>query len=243
MREGIRFAINIILLGIISVSATSIGIKGWQYYKADRTYSKVEEFKPAAENTAVATSVDTDTQDNYKKLKEINSDYKLWISIPEFGIDYPVVQGDDNEFYLHHDFYKNKSSSGTIFVDYRNDVESDKNLMLYGHNMKNGSMFNKITKYKDADEFKKGKIKIIENNMEYTYEVFSVFVENENSHALKNEFNSTAEYDEYIDKIKEKSKFKKEVKNTDYENIITLYTCSYEYDGSRTIVVATLVNE
>lgn len=243
MKEGIRFTINIILLAIISFSVTEIAIKGWQYYKADRTYSKVEEFKPAAENSEEGNVINDENEDNYKKLKEINSDYKLWISIPEFEIEYPVVQGDDNEFYLHNDFYKNKSSSGSIFLDYRVDVESDKNLIIYGHNMKNGSMFNKITKYKEADEFKKGKIKIIENNMEYTYEVFSVFVEDENSHALKNEFNSVAEYDEYIDELKEKSMFKKEVKNTDYENIITLYTCSYEYDGARTIVVATLVNE
>lgn len=243
MKEGIRFTINIILLAIISFSVTEIAIKGWQYYKADRTYSKVEEFKPAAENSEEGNVINEENEDNYKKLKDINSDYKLWISIPEFEIEYPVVQGDDNEFYLHNDFYKNKSSSGSIFLDYRVDVEGDKNLIIYGHNMKNGSMFNKITKYKEADEFKKGKIKIIENNMEYTYEVFSVFVEDENSHALKNKFNSVAEYDEYIDELKEKSMFKKEVKNTDYENIITLYTCSYEYDGARTIVVATLVNE
>ena len=199
MKEGIRFTINIILLAIISFSVTEIAIKGWQYYKADRTYSKVEEFKPAAENSEEGNVINDENEDNYKKLKEINSDYKLWISIPEFEIEYPVVQGDDNEFYLHNDFYKNKSSSGSIFLDYRVDVEGDKNLIIYGHNMKNGSMFNKITKYKEADEFKKGKIKIIENNMEYTYEVFSVFVEDENSHALKNEFNSVAEYDEYID--------------------------------------------
>lgn len=243
MKEGIRFTINIILLAIISFSVTEIAIKGWQYYKADRTYSKAEEFKPAAENSEEGNVINEENEDNYKKLKDINSDYKLWISIPEFEIEYPVVQGDDNEFYLHNDFYKNKSSSGSIFLDYRVDVEGDKNLIIYGHNMKNGSMFNKITKYKEADEFKKGKIKIIENNMEYTYEVFSVFVEDENSHALKNKFNSVAEYDEYIDELKEKSMFKKEVKNTDYENIITLYTCSYEYDGARTIVVATLVNE
>ena len=243
MKEVIRFIINIILLVTISYSATEIGFKGWQYYKADRTYSKVEEFKPPAENSKKDNIVHNGNEDNYKKLKNENADYKFWISVPEFEIDYPVVQGEDNEFYLNHDFYKSKSLSGSIFVDYRNDVESDKNLIIYGHNMKNGSMFNKITKYKEADEFKKGKIKIIENNMEYTYEVFSVFVEDENSHALKNKFNSVAEYDEYIDELKEKSMFKKEVKNTDYENIITLYTCSYEYDGARTIVVATLVNE
>ena len=127
MKEGIRFVINIILLGIISFSATSIGVKGWQYYKADRTYSKVEEIKPSAENSEEDNAVNDENEDNYKKLKEINSDYKLWISIPEFEIEYPVVQGEDNDFYLHNDFYKNKSSSGTIFLDYRNDVENDDN--------------------------------------------------------------------------------------------------------------------
>lgn len=243
MKEVIRFIINIVLLGIISYSATEIAFKGWQYYKADRTYSKVVEFKPPAENNKKDNTVNNENEDNYKKLKSENADYKLWISIPEFKIDYPVVQGEDNEFYLNHDFYKNKSLSGSIFIDYRNDVENDKNLIIYGHNMKNGSMFNKITKYKEANEFKKGKIKIIENNMEYTYEVFSVFVEDEGNHMLKNEFNSVDEYDEYIDKLKKKSMFKKEVKNTDYQNIITLYTCSYEYEGARTIVVATLINE
>lgn len=102
-----------------------------------------------------------DSKEN--KLKAINPDYKLWINIPNTDIDYPVVQGKDNDFYLNKNFNKEKSESETIFIDYRNHInlDTEKNIVFYGHHMKDGTMFNQINKYKNVDNIKSGIIKIL----------------------------------------------------------------------------------
>ncbi|WP_347707761.1 class B sortase [Clostridium sp. 1001275B_160808_H3] len=64
-------------------------------------------------------------------------------------VDYPVVQGEDNDFYLNNNFYKEQSISGTIFLEYKNVELQDKNLILYGHNIRDGSMFAYINKFKE----------------------------------------------------------------------------------------------
>lgn len=176
----------------------------------------------------------------YQDLKNVNSDYKFWITIEDTVVDYPVVQGIDNDFYLNNNFYKENSISGSIFLDYKNDELKDKNLILYGHNMRDGTMFASINKFKEKDFFDNGKIKIVNENSEQTYEVFSVFVEDANDINLKSKFTSDDEYIEYINNLKEKSYYTKET-NSDFSNIITLYTCSYEFTNARTIVCATFL--
>jgi sortase B len=71
------------------------------------------------------------------------------------NIDYPVVQGSDNEFYLSKYLYKNNLLSGSIFMDYRNDFDRDENVIIYGHNMRNKTMFSELEKFKEEDFFYK----------------------------------------------------------------------------------------
>lgn len=232
----IKKMINILLISIIVVSLSLIGKELYEYYKDSKTYSEAMEYKPNVD------SVESYRMDE-ELLKGINDDYKLWITIDGTNIDYPVVQADDNEKYLHTNFYGEQSKSGTIFLDYSTEVDKDKNLIIYGHNMKNKTMFENITRFKNQTNFENDEIKIIRDGKEYIYEIFSVFVENEKDVQLINKFNSSIEYSEYINGLKEKSIYNKEINNSDYQNIITLYTCSYEYEGARTIVCATLKNE
>jgi sortase B len=213
-----------------------IGSKKYNYYKANKVYNDIRELKDNDKNK-ISDSRTESLKSMYQDLKNINSDYEFWITIEDTVIDYPVVKGTDNDFYLSNNFYKENSISGTIFLDYKNTLE-DKNLILYGHNMRDGSMFAAINKFKEKDFFDNGKIKIISENMEQTYEVFSVFVEYANDINLKSKFTSDDEYIEYINKLKEKSYYTKEI-NSDFSNIIILYTCSYEFDDARTIVCAT----
>ena len=212
-----------------------IGSKKYNYYKANKVYSDIRELKDKDENN-ISDSRAESLKTMYQDLKNINSDYEFWITIEDTVIDYPVVQGIDNDFYLSNNFYKENSISGTIFLDYKNTLE-DKNLILYGHNMRDGSMFAAINKFKEKDFFDNGKIKIISENMEKTYEVFSVCVEEADNINLKSKFTNEEDYSEYINNLKEKSYYTKEI-NSDFSNIITLYTCSYEFDDARTIVCA-----
>lgn len=237
--------INAFLIIVVIVSCVQIGYKRFQYYKDSKRYSEVKEIKPTVGVNVTKKEDIHNNKDLQVKLKEdklikINSDYKLWINIPNTDIDYPVVQGSDNEFYLHNNFNKEKSIAGAIFMDYRNKIETDKNIILYGHHMKDGTMFNQINKYKKADEFDKGVIKIVKDKKEYNYEVFSVFVLNEKQDNLAINFKTDKEYTNYIKFLKEKSMYDKTIKDNDYSNIITLYTCSYEFSNAKTIVCGVL---
>lgn len=227
--------VKIILYFIIIVCLIIIGVKKYNYYKSNKTYDSIREIK---NNDIVSDEENNKFNDMYEELKSINHDYKFWITLEDTKIDYPVVQGEDNNFYLSNDFYKENSISGTIFLDYKNNLE-DKNLILYGHNMRDGSMFAAINKFKEKEFFDSEKIKIVTENEETIYEVFSVFVEDANNINLQSKFNSEEDYIRYINELKKKSYYKKDI-DSDFSNIITLYTCSYEFENARTIVCAVL---
>ena len=82
-------------------------------------------------------------------LKSKNNEYKMWIQMPNTNINYPVMQGPDNDIYLSTDFNGDYYYPGSIFIDYRNDIENDNNLWIFGHNMADGSMFADLVKLKD----------------------------------------------------------------------------------------------
>lgn len=234
LKRIINNVLIVILIIIITLCIFNILSKKYKYYKDSKTYEELRKIDEVYRDENTTNNINETSTNN--KLIDINSDYKLWINIPNTVIDYPVVQGKDNEFYLKNNFYKEDSISGTIFIDSRNNINEDRNLVLYGHNMKNGSMFTDINKFKDIDFFENREIKIIKDNEEYIYDVFSVFVETSYDISIKYKFRDNNEFIEYIDFLKEKSIYKKEINN--YSNIITLYTCSYEFENARTIVIA-----
>lgn len=89
-------------------------------------------------------------------LQAINKDAAAWIDFPGQGVSYPVAAGDDNEYYLNHTFQGRENSAGCIFADYRNSgILMDDNTILYGHNMKNGSMFGMLNRYEKESHYKK----------------------------------------------------------------------------------------
>lgn len=88
---------------------------------------------------------------DFAGLRNINGDIVAWIQIPGIDVDYPVVQGEDNEYYLYHTFRKEANKAGSIFLDYRNCAYfTEQRVIIYGHNMKDGSMFSNLKKYRDA---------------------------------------------------------------------------------------------
>lgn len=98
---------------------------------------------------------------DFDELRAINEDIVAWIQIPRIGVDYPVVQGKDDEPYLHYTFDGIANKAGSIFLDYRNRADfTDSKVILYGHNMKDGSMFSNLKKYQDAD-FRKEQGKVL----------------------------------------------------------------------------------
>lgn len=252
-----RKLINIILVAIIIVCLSIIGYKYYNYNKDDKLNSEIQDLQPvineasdldnnfSGENDGQDQSKDGDyvNSANEEELKSINSDYKMWIQIENTNINYPVVQGSDNDYYLKHNFRKESNISGTVFVESANDIDNDKNIILYGHNMRNGTMFNNITNYKEESFFNEdNKISIIMNNTLYEYEVFSVYVKNVSEVNLAIGFANEDEFINYAYNEAEESLYKKDVDFSAEDNLITLVTCSYEFTDARTIVVARRCN-
>ncbi|RRG90396.1 sortase SrtB, partial [Clostridioides difficile] len=169
-------------------------------------------------------------------------DFKFWLSVENTNINYPVVQSKDNSYYLDKDFYKKDSISGTLFMDYRNKSIDDKNIIIYGHNMKNKTMFNNLNKFKDADFFKNNnKIKITLNGKEFLYDVFSAYIVESDYDYLKTNFNNESDYQNYINDITSKSLYKSPIKVNSNDKIVTLSTCTYEFDDARMVIHGRLI--
>lgn len=229
MKKIIIFILSIIIILLSGIIVN----KAYLYHKDLQDYSDIREFKPIQE-------VLYEEENNFRedKLFNINSDYKFWISICNTKIDYPVVQGKDNDFYLKHNFNREESISGCLFVNYNNNIDKDKNIVVYGHNMRNGTMFNNINKFKDEEFFLNNDIEIIKNENKYIYEVFSVYVELVYDLDIRISFLNDKDYLDYLEMLCKKSLYLKEADIKETDDIITLITCSYEYNDARTVVHA-----
>ncbi|WP_122639142.1 class B sortase [Romboutsia sp. Marseille-P6047] len=229
MRKFLRNLTNIILISILIFSGYKIYTKLSEYKKADKVYTEIREKSKKSNKD--------------EELSSSNPDYRFWLKVDNTNIDYPVVQGADNDYYLTHDFNKDYLASGSIFMDYRNDFENDKSIIIYGHHMRNKTMFGELANFKDKSFFNENnKIEIEYKGKTYTYEVFSVYIADSSEEFLEMNFSNDNEYEDYLNKIIDKSLFKTNISVTSEDKIITLYTCSYEFNGARTIVNAKLTS-
>lgn len=185
----------------------------------------------------------------YSDLKAKNSDLVGWISIPGFkkAIDYPVMQYFDNEYYMTHDFYKNKSNSGSIFMDSANlNSEPDKHIIIYGHAMRNNSMFGNLRGY-PTDKEKYENITTIYLDLLSTrleYKVFSAYSTDVSFNYRRTVFSDDADYLSFLNTIKNKSEYDFGIPLSSRDKIITLSTCDKSRgDDGRIAIHAKLVKQ
>ena len=164
---------------------------------------------------------------DFDSLISLNSDTIGWITIPGTVIDYPIVLSHDNNEYLNLTFLKEKNSSGTLFVDRRNSGDfSDYNTLLYGHNMKNGTMFSQLRNYKDENFYEEHKyIQIYTPYGANTYAIISCYATTKTSDAYKLNFANQEEYENWLEQESKLSKYKTYDYNPNL-NTITLSTCN-----------------
>ena len=220
--------INIVLTLIIVICAYKIIHQLKEYNDADKVYNLIREEKEESDN-----------------LFEKNIDYRGWIKIDNTNINYPILQGQDNEEYLYKDINNEYIVSGSIFMNYLNNGFDDQNTVLFGHNMKNGTMFANLKKYKEEDFFYNNNyIEIELSNGQYLkYKVFSVYITDINDNYTKTSFEDKVEYKEFLERIKNKSIYKSDISVNENDKIITLSTCSYEFDDARLVVTGKLIDK
>ncbi len=171
-----------------------------------------------------------------ENLRSQNSDIVGFIYAPNTKISYPVTKYTDNDFYLDHSFDKKPLKSGTIFMDYRNlgDIEKNKNIVMYGHNMNNGSMFGNITKfYKNKDFFESTPIILYAFDGIYTFEVFSVYKTTYDYRYFRTEFSSDQDFLSFANEMKQNSVHTKNAELSENDILLTLSTCTNTNQAGR----------
>ena len=167
---------------------------------------------------------------DFEKLKEENPDTIGWIHIPDTKISYPIVQGTDNDFYLKHDFNGEASVAGSIYLDYESEGDFEgRNNILYGHNMKNGSMFGHLKKFaEDQETYNKSKyFWILTPDKNYRYEIISAYTTGVNSDTYTLFKGPGDEFQSYLETIKGYSEIQTDPGElTIKDKIVTLSTCT-----------------
>ncbi len=163
---------------------------------------------------------------DFKKLREINPHTVGWIKVDGTNINYSVVQAQDNEYYLNHTFDNSYNSAGWIFMDCANKLDgTDKNIVIYGHNRKDGSMFGSLNNILNEDWINKNKEVLFFTEQETSkYEIFSVYEIKNEDYYIKTQFRDE-EFSEFIKTIKDRSIYNLNVDVKETDSILTLSTC------------------
>lgn len=183
-----------------------------------------------------------------EKLQEQNSDIVGWIEVEGTNINYPVLQGEDNSYYMNHNYKKEENTYGSIFLDKDYDWSiPSSNLLLYGHNLQNGELFHDILNYKDKSYYEEHPvIRFTTEKADSEFEIISAFYSRVYYKSETNVFryyyfinaDNEEEYNEFIENAKESSIYDTG-KTAEYgDQLITLSTCSYHTEDGRFAVVA-----
>ena len=197
--------------------------------------------EPVVNNTESFT-----VQPSFIDMLKENPDTVGYISIPNTRVQYPVVQTVDNDYYMKKDFYGKSFDGGSIFMDFRNNVREigqPNNFIIYGHHMKDDSMFATLTYYYSNTFFQSNPIiefDTIYGN--YKWEVFSAYATDVDFYYIETYFATSEDYEAFLQECKDKSKHKNDVMPTAEDTILTLSTCFYNGEGDRFVVQARLID-
>ena len=189
----------------------------------------------------------------YSYLYALNQDFVGWLNIPGTNLDVQVVQGKDNASYLRHDFYGKWNRYGCPFMDYKNDSKYlDDNTIIYGHHMTDGLIFSNLDKYKTLEGYKESPI--IEFNTlydTYYFKIFSAFYINatpadDNNYFFNfmiTDFSTDERFSKFVDELKKRSVIDTGISVQPDDKLLTLVTCTFDFNDARFVVVGRMVRE
>ncbi|MGG1600178.1 class B sortase [Paenibacillus naphthalenovorans] len=197
-------------------------------------------------NAAQAEAV-PDVRSPFIDLLQVNRDVVGWIKIDDTRISYPILQTMNNDYYLNRNYKRENARSGSIFMDFRNAIIApDPNTVIYGHRMKDGSMFGDLKKFLNKDFYNRHRTFTFDTLYQsYRAEIFSVYYTTTDFNYIQTEFDSEDEYRSFLQTIQEKSLYKSDTALTAEDRIVTLSTCDYTLDqvDGRLVVHAKLVEK
>lgn len=259
MGKWIRRIVVLALLAVFLFSVTSIVIILYQYKVSDELYEST-----ASQYTTIQASVEgegTDTQMpageqdapgavevapvsvDFEGLKAVNPDVTGWIYCEDTPINYPVVLGEDNDYYLKHNFDGTDSASGSIFIEADNRPGFvDSNTIIYGHHMKNGSMFATLDKWAEQEYYEGHPVMwLLTPEQDYKIILFAGYTTSASSDTYAIFDGRCEELNEYLAKCKGQSDFNADTELEDDARYVLLSTCAYVFDNARYVLHGKLV--
>ncbi len=242
-----------ILIGVLMLCFAAMAVfGGWKLYDEQKEYKIgadiYTEIAETFHDKSPPEIVDSEQADkeqedivaemDFDALRQINSNIIGWINGCDDTINYPIVTTMDNNYYLTHLVDGTVNRSGSIFIDSRNNPDfTDRNTFIYGHNMLNGTMFSSLTKYVDQDYYNVHPALTIETpECEYLLQPFSGYVTPGTSDSYRIEFYDDDDFAEYIEMVCKKSNFRHGISITPQDKIVTLSTCTYDYEDARYVL-------
>lgn len=228
-----------VLLCIFGVIYSLINIINWKkdVDDNDKIQEKIEDnitiIEPIEEEQEVKYEID------FKSLKETNKDTIAYVKVNNTNIDYVVVKGNDNSYYLKHNFEKKWNVAGWIFADYHNKFdETDKNIIIFGHNTKDGSMFGTLKNILNKEWYENEenhKVVLVTEKETYYYQVFSSYSIKPEDYYINTDFKNNDEFDKFIKKLKSRSVYDYGIDVSGEDKILTLSSCIG--DGTKRVVL------
>lgn len=256
-KDHLMNAVFVIAIGVFAFSGFKLYEIITEYQKGSMEYTKIqedvveeskvtietfdEELQETVEKTRTSLSID------FESLKKKNQDVVAWIYFenPEV-INYPVVAGVDNNYYLKRTLEKKYNSAGTLFIDMNNSNNlSDKNTFIYGHNMKNGSMFGQLKKYRNLEFRNENPYFYIytPDGIEHTYEIFATCIVDVNSNSYDMDYANNGEFLGYVYQQMDCSQYSSSVNVEEDDYIVSLSTCTNRTKTERLIVHGVKIEE
>lgn len=227
--------IMVILLCIIAFCIYKIATIVSEYREGTEVYDELAEIAEVIPDETIRIDFDA--------LKEKNEDVVAWLYSEDTVINYPVVQGEDNSYYLYRLADKTWNVKGSLFVDYRcGQPFDDFNTIIYGHRMNDGSMFKSLLEYRDTEGYYEDHkvMKLAAPGAEYEVAVFGAATIPSDSEMYRFEFSSDEEKAAYVEWIRENNEIPagggSEVSVSSSDKIVMLSTCTYEFKEARLVV-------
>ena len=245
---------KIVLIVLIIIFLLSIG---YIIYATFRNKKDVHDNENILENVSIneeqITETKTERMLQLEELQKENNEIIGWLEIDGTNVNYPVLQGADNDFYLDHNYKKENSWAGSLFLDKDFDmVNGSSNYLIYGHRNGEGLMFETLLKYANEDFYKDHKtIKFTTIKEDATYEILAVFYSRVYYKNEQNVFryyyfvnaNNEKEYNDFVKNAKAASIYETGVSAEYGEQLLTLSTCEYSQKNGRFVVVAKKVEK
>lgn len=251
-KRAIEYILIIIFLAIIIFATYKIVIwtkenkKSKEEKEEIQNYVIVENIEPITQTLEGTTEeIEQEETTTYKvdfeALKNKNPDTVGWLKVNNTSIAYPVVRGDSSNYYVNHSFNKSENSAGWIFTDPRDLLDgSDKNIVIYGHNRRDRSMFGSLSDVLKKEWYSNEsnlKIRFITENEDSIYQIFSTYTIDAAEDYIEIYFDTAEEFDSYINRCIQRSSRDFGIEVTSSDKILTLCTCAND-NNYRVIVHA-----